>query len=233
MSSFSILIGSSGGSRTAAMDTPAPVESSFSILIGSSGGSRVRPLLLRCKSRAVSVSSSDRRGVQVGRHSVKPIPIFIVSVSSSDRRGVQEQDIPSMLVYVAMFQYPHRIVGGFKENMETREKMKQSSFSILIGSSGGSSKNLDHLMEKQFGFQYPHRIVGGFKLPRARHTHSDRSRFSILIGSSGGSSHSFKHKILYPATFCCFSWLLSLPVDILTCGAWTQASPGVFRAGVA
>ena len=38
----------------------------------------------------VSVSSSDRRGVQVGYDPDELLVVFCVSVSSSDRRGVQE-----------------------------------------------------------------------------------------------------------------------------------------------
>ena len=61
--SFSILIGSSGGSSP-----PLPLQFQtgrcFSILIGSSGGSRMPSFTRVTAGASVSVSSSDRRGVQ-------------------------------------------------------------------------------------------------------------------------------------------------------------------------
>ena len=63
----------------------------------------------------VSVSSSDRRGVQACVQIGVGLYTF-VSVSSSDRRGVQVDRAIDFAPTPTMFQYPHRIVGGFKHD---------------------------------------------------------------------------------------------------------------------
>ena len=62
-----------------------------------------------------------------------------------------------------VFQYPHRIVGGFKNAVVYTSNGGSICFSILIGSSGGSRKKGTVLLPLLLVFQYPHRIVGGFK----------------------------------------------------------------------
>ena len=209
MPCFSILIGSSGGSRRQRPE-PHPDPGCFSILIGSSGGSSAPHFLIRIPSRGfsiligssggsslfltpdghvyimfqyphrivggfklwcgkrpvlrdrVSVSSSDRRGVQAYTHHAKPHAIF-VSVSSSDRRGVQVDPLFVEQWTAAKFQYPHRIVGGFKLPIREGLSFPRACFSILIGSSGGSSMDRCGDICRYTWFQYPHRIVGGFK----------------------------------------------------------------------
>ena len=188
--SFSILIGSSGGSSK--LKAPNDCMSRrFSILIGSSGGSSllevVREIEELCFSILIGSSGGSRMWNSAWRHRH-----ICVSVSSSDRRGVQVHPVNR---YLELLQ----------------------CFSILIGSSGGSSTSTTEWTRADLMFQYPHRIVGGFKLdvhvavslrPAVSVSSSDRRgvqvrpacaniaagpSFSILIGSSGGSS---SHKII-------------------------------------
>ena len=132
------------------------------------GGFKQCRTISRKRTSSVSVSSSDRRGVQVvidyarlilsfgfsiligssGGSSRQPggarSPARLVSVSSSDRRGVQDRN---------------RRRGG----------CGLCSFSILIGSSGGSSQCASRFCPSVYLFQYPHRIVGGFKVVTVLH----------------------------------------------------------------
>ena len=108
---------SSSDRRGVQVGLPAPVadspQISFSILIGSSGGSSTIGQRVLIAEDEVSVSSSDRRGVQV-LSICRSCGDLSVSVSSSDRRGVQVGDLKDVPQWLP-------------------------SFSILIGSSGGSS----------------------------------------------------------------------------------------------
>ena len=90
---------------------------------------------------SVSVSSSDRRGVQVWRS--RSIRISSpVSVSSSDRRGVQDDEPPSVQApcSVSVSSSDRR---GVQADREEVIDLGMRRFSILIGSSGGSSSSKD------------------------------------------------------------------------------------------
>ena len=104
-----------------------------------------------------------------------------------------------------MFQYPHRIVGGFKLFVLLLPFPAREGFSILIGSSGGSSSSVTLTTRLSWMFQYPHRIVGGFKKAHDSNLLETSFCFSILIGSSGGSSMVIAWLITCP---CCFSILI-------------------------
>ena len=133
----------------------------------------------------VSVSSSDRRGVQALAASC-PMSSSRVSVSSSDRRGVQANMTLSEVAekYVSVSSSDRRGVQAMSDDLPKKNKF---GFSILIGSSGGSSSHRLRPTHTFLRFQYPHRIVGGFKPSARRRSRSCSMSFSILIGSSGGS----------------------------------------------
>ena len=96
---------------------------------------------------------------------------FVVSVSSSDRRGVQENRISSLPCWQTGFSILIGSSGGSSSSPSPPPALS-GSFSILIGSSGGSSP-ANGLQAAGGGrkFQYPHRIVGGFKLD-SEHEHT-------------------------------------------------------------
>ena len=108
----------------------------FSILIGSSGGSSMAIAHNAWMSRSVSVSSSDRRGVQVLTN-VNVKAEIKVSVSSSDRRGVQvnTQKHDPTFPKVSVSSSDRR---GVQAISEMDRQAEIAGFSILIGSSGGS-----------------------------------------------------------------------------------------------
>ena len=207
---FSILIGSSGGSSPLQTHPPRGYPFVFQYphrivggfkLIGKRpgdlpptfqyphrivGGFKLHPLPQTDHNFYVSVSSSDRRGVQVREEKfrLKVKLSFSILIGSSGGSSWVHVDCPTGN---ALFQYPHRIVGGFKVDRAIDFAPTPTTF------------------------QYPHRIVGGFKFDRQTSngqsccvsvSSSDRrgvqanigrfapsyvSGFSILIGSSGGS----------------------------------------------
>ena len=132
----------------------------FSILIGSSGGSSKNVLIGQCDIQAFQYPHRIVGGFKIG----------------SGNECMSE----------SKFQYPHRIVGGFKFKFSISGLNDVMCFSILIGSSGGSSSNADPFAGCGIVFQYPHRIVGGFKFASCSKSLKIIG-FSILIGSSGGS----------------------------------------------
>ena len=134
---FSILIGSSGGSSSSPSPPPA-LSGSFSILIGSSGGS------------SWTANTSTRRCMWC----------FSILIGSSGGSRMSAPRPRSGLR--ACFSILIGSSGGSSPRWQL-EQRSERCFSILIGSSGGSSVDPPYLTSTRSKFQYPHRIVGGFK----------------------------------------------------------------------
>ena len=137
--SFSILIGSSGGSSEHGGIT-IRAGSSFSILIGSSGGSSLLAEIDACNDASFSILIGSSGGSS-------PSADIVAGVNSGF----------SILIGSS---------GGSSASRVTPASRYASSFSILIGSSGGSSKVILTQDSAKTKFQYPHRIVGGFKITK-------------------------------------------------------------------
>ena len=182
-SCFSILIGSSGGSSSIPPSMPCPI-CGFSILIGSSGGSRTMASRLCLRPSCFSILIGSSGGSRLLAEIAKSASLrFSILIGSS---GGSSQLVARIVAVQIMFQYPHRIVGGFKLS---------SCFAwpgmiiVSVSSSDrrgvqGCSPRWVRLSDQVSVSSSDRRGVQGRKFVRRRRF---RSSFSILIGSSGGS----------------------------------------------
>ena len=176
---FSILIGSSGGSSITDR-AKEDARRCFSILIGSSGGSSLSLSTSAGDCTRFQYPHRIVGGFKVAGCSKRPRH-HRVSVSSSDRRGVQVCPQRVQSDTRERFSILIGSSGGSRPMKPICSRATLLSFSILIGSSGGSSFSACSRRERWCSFQYPHRIVGGFKLMRSLRP---SPKFGVSVSSS-------------------------------------------------
>ena len=161
--SFSILIGSSGGSSHF-QKRSFRVHQMFQYPHRIVGGLKNGKTLGIRSETCVSVSSSDRRGVQVEKMFNKKFGEFEFQYPHRIVGGFKFACAGIFDTRLISFQYPHRIVGGFK-SAEQAKHWRLGDVSVSSSDRRGVQEKPPHRgLFFFFLFQYPHRIVGGFKL---------------------------------------------------------------------